>query len=124
VPAKIVLLVDSHEDSRTIYTTILEHSGFVVAAASHADEGLRLARARPPDLIVLEFSPPRARSLDAFRAFRRDQATASVPLVALSTLLGEADRELLVSEGVARYLVKPCPPLMLLDVTRGLLERS
>ncbi|HEX8243570.1 MAG TPA: response regulator [Longimicrobium sp.] len=122
--AKYVLLVDSHEDSRAIYTTILEHYGFAVATAAHPDEGLRMARARRPDLIVLEFSPPRARSLEAFRAFRADPATASVPMVALSTTLGEADRELLVSEGIAGYLVKPCPPLTLLDVARGLLESS
>lgn len=124
MPTKYVLLVDSHEDSRAIYTTILEHYGFAVGAAAHADEGLRMARARRPDLVVLEFSPPRARSLDAFRAFRTDAATASVPLVALSTTLGEADRELLLAEGIARYLVKPCPPLTLLDVARGLLEGS
>jgi CheY-like chemotaxis protein len=121
---KLVLLVDSHEDSRAIYTTILEHYGFAVAAAARAEEGLRLARARRPDLIVLEFSPPRARSLEAFRAFRADPATASVPVVALSTLLGEADRELLVSEGLAGYVVKPCPPLRLLDIAKGLLEAS
>ncbi|HEX6749314.1 MAG TPA: response regulator [Longimicrobium sp.] len=118
---KFVLLVDSHEDSRAIYTAILEHYGFGVASAAHADEGLRLARARKPDLVVLEFSPPRARSLEAFRAFRRDEATASVPIVALSTMVGEADRELLVAEGITMCLAKPCPPLTLLDVAKRLL---
>ena len=46
VSAKIVLLVDSHEDSRTIYTAILEHHGFAVVATSCGDEGLRLSRER------------------------------------------------------------------------------
>jgi len=116
-----VLLVDSHEDSRTIYTAILEHHGFAVMAASRGDDGLRLSRERRPDLIVVEFAPPRQASLALVRAFRGDASTASVPLVALSTILGDADRDLLLAEGIAAYMVKPCPPLTLLAEARRLL---
>jgi len=118
VSAKLVLLVDSHEDSRTIYTAILEHHGYVVAAAASGDDGVRMARERPPDLIVVEFSPPRQHSLDIIRALR---ALASVPILALSTTLGDTDRELLYGEGVSGYMVKPCPPLTLLAEARRLL---
>lgn len=114
MPRKTVLLVDSHEDSRTIYTAILEHHGFVVVAAVSGDEGVRLARERRPDLIVVEFSPPRQASLATVRALRAQPDTAAVPVVALSTTIGEADRDLLLSEGVAGYMLKPCPPLTLL----------
>ena len=120
VSAKLVLLVDSHEDSRTIYTAILEHHGFAVAAAASGDEGVKVARERQPDLIVVEFSPPRQRSLEIIRALRT-LAAAAVPIVALSTTLGDADRELLYGEGVAGYMVKPCPPLTLLAEARRLL---
>lgn len=120
--AKTVLLVDSHEDSRTIYTAILEHHGFAVLAAASGEDGLRLSRARQPDLIVIEFAPPRQVSLAAVRAFRAQSATAGVPMVAVSTTLGEADRELLLAEGVAGYMVKPCPPLTLLAECRRVLE--
>lgn len=122
VSPKLVLLVDSHEDSRAIYTTILEHYGFAVVSAPHAHAALELARARRPDLIVFEFAPPRARGLDAFRALRNDKATASVPMLALCTAPGETDRELLTREGVVGYLAKPCPPLELLAVARRVLE--
>jgi DNA-binding response OmpR family regulator len=121
VPAKIVLLVDSHEDSRTIYTAILEHHGFAVVATSCADEGLKRSRERRPDLIVVEFAPPRQASLAVVRAFRSAAATAAVPVVALSTTLGDADRDLLLAEGIAAYMVKPCPPLTLLAEARRLL---
>ena len=122
MPRKFVLLVDSHEDSRTIYTAILEHHGFVVVAAASGADGLRLAREHRPDLIVVEFSPPRQASLATVRAFRTQAATAAVPVVALSTTIGEADRELLLSEGVAGYMVKPCPPLTLLAEARRVLS--
>lgn len=119
--AKIVLLVESHEDSRTIYTAILEHHGFAVVAAAGGDEGLRLSRERRPDLIVVEFSPPRQHSLAVVRAFRAQPSTTAVPVVALSTTPGEADRDLLLAEGIAAYIVKPCPPLALLAEARRLL---
>jgi two-component system cell cycle response regulator DivK len=121
VSAKIVLLVDSHEDSRTIYTAILEHHGFAVVATAAGEDGLRLSRERRPDLIVVEFAPPRQASLALVRAFRSDASTAAVPVVALSTTLGDADRDLLLGEGIAAYIVKPCPPLTLLKEARRLL---
>jgi DNA-binding response OmpR family regulator len=121
VPAKIVLLVDSHEDSRTIYTAILEHHGFAVVAAASAEDGLRLSRERRPDLIVVEFSPPRQASLATVRAFRAEPSIARVPMVALSTTVGDTDRAVLYAEGVAGYMVKPCPPLTLLAECRRLL---
>jgi CheY-like chemotaxis protein len=115
-----VLLVDSHEDSRAIYTAIFEHHGWRVLATAHAHEAERLARAERPDLIVMEFAPPRARSLEAMRAMRREHAPTT-PLVALSTTLGDGDRDLLLAEGVAAYLCKPCPPLTLLAEAHRLL---
>jgi DNA-binding response OmpR family regulator len=121
VSAKLVLLVDSHEDSRTIYTAILEYHGLAVTATSCGDEGLRLSRERRPDLIVMEFAPPRQASLLQVRAFRGETATADIPVIVLSTTLGNADRDLLLGEGVAAYMVKPCPPLTLLAEVRRLL---
>jgi two-component system chemotaxis response regulator CheY len=80
-----------------------------------------MASERRPDLIVVEFSPPRQQSLSVIRALRALAAAPSVPIVALSTTLGDADRELLFAEGVAGYMVKPCPPLTLLAEARRLL---
>lgn len=118
---RTVLLVDSHEDSRAIYRVILEHHGYAVVATSHVDEGMRLAGERRPDLIVMELAPPRSRSLDAVRSYRRDARTAAVPVVAVSTLLNEVDRDIMMAEGLAAYLVKPCSPMTLLAEARRIL---
>ena len=123
MPGKTVLLVDTHEDSRAIYTTILEHHGFAVVASACYDEGVRLARERRPDVIFLEYGFPRARSLDAALSLRSHAATARIPLVALSTAFSEAERERALASGFASYLVKPCPPLELLAEARRLAGR-
>ena len=121
VPCRTVLLVDPHEDSRTIYSAILEHHGFGVVAAPSIEAALRAAAERRPDVVVFAFVPPRARSLEALRAFRGDPAAAAVPMLVLSTTLGDVDRDVLLAEGVAGYMLKPCPPLELLAEIKRLI---
>jgi DNA-binding response OmpR family regulator len=123
VSSPLVLLVDSHDDSRAIYSVIFRHGGFAVAAAERADEALRQARLTPPDLVVLEVAPPRDAALHALRGLRGEPATARVPVVALSTVPTDRERDLLMGEGVTCYLAKPCPPLALLTEVRRILGR-
>lgn len=118
--AKTVLLVDSHEDSRTIYTVILEHHGFRVLAAGALEEGARLARERRPDVIFVEYGYPRDRAMRLARALLADPALHGVPLVALSTAASDDERDRALAHGFAAYLVKPCSPLELLAETRRL----
>ena len=115
-----MLLVDSHEDSRTIYTVILEHNGFRVIAAAAFEEGLRLARERRPDVIFVEYGYPREHAVRAVRLFRSDAATSDIPLVALSTAASDEERDRALSHGFTAYLVKPCAPLQLLAEVRRL----
>jgi DNA-binding response OmpR family regulator len=119
-----VLLVDAHDDSRSIYTTILRHAGFVVHATACPDEGLSTARLTPPDVIVLALTPPRSRAVDLVRGFRGDPATARVPLLALSSIPTAEERDRLLAEGLTSYLHKPCTPLALLAEVRRLLEMN
>ncbi|HEX5521696.1 MAG TPA: response regulator, partial [Longimicrobiaceae bacterium] len=54
--AKTVLLVEDNEDNRTVYRTILEHFGYQVIEARNGEEGVRIARERLPDLILMDIS--------------------------------------------------------------------
>lgn len=116
-----VLLVDSDDDCRAIYATILRHGGFAVTVFACADEGLCQARQSPPDLVVLAVTTRRAEALRVVRAFRGERATASVPLLALSTVPSDDAREQLQAEGLTGYLAKPCAPLELLAEVKRIL---
>lgn len=119
----LVLVVDAHDDSRAIYTAILQHAGFAVDACSAPDEGLRAARLRPPDVVVLGLPPKRPQAIGALRDFRGEPVTARVPLLALSTVPALDEREVMHAEGTTAYMAKPCPPLALLAEIRRLLTR-
>jgi DNA-binding response OmpR family regulator len=118
----LVLVVDPHDDSRAIYATILRHGGFSVALSACLEHGLESARDQTPDLVVLAVTPPRPQALRAVRGFRGEPAMARVPLLVLSTVPWPAERDLLLAEGVADYVAKPCTPLELLAAVRRILE--
>ena len=117
----LVLVVDPHDDSRAIYATILRHGGFSVALSACPGQGLECARAQPPDLVVLAVTPPRAEALRMVRGFRGEPAIAGVPLLVLSTVPSPHERDLLLAEGVAGFVAKPCTPLELLAAVRRIL---
>ncbi len=116
-----MLLVDSHADSRAIYTVILEHHGFGVVSARSPEEGARLARERCPDLIFVEYGYPTLQAVRLAALLRGDLKTQRIPLVALSTSPSEDERDRALACGFTAYLVKPCAPLQLLNEVRRLL---
>lgn len=79
-----ILVIEDHDDQRAIAAVFLEHFGFAVDTAASAEEGLRLAQAHRPDLIVLDLMMPDVDGPAAFERLRADEATAGVPVVAFS----------------------------------------
>lgn len=84
VQAKRIIVIEDHDDQRAIAAVFLEHFGFEVDTAASAGEGLRLARERPPDLVVLDLMMPDVDGPAAFEQLRMHPATATVPVVAFS----------------------------------------
>jgi two-component system, cell cycle response regulator DivK len=110
MPLKTVLIVEDNEDNRIVYATILEHRGYQVLQAENGEEGVRLARLRMPDIVLMDISVP---VLDGWRAtaiLKADQRTASIPVIALTAHALAEDRETAQRVGCDGYLSKPCEP--------------
>lgn len=79
-----ILVID---DSRTvvkILTRMLSQNEFEPVGAGDAEEGLQLARRRPPDLIFLDIILPGMNGFAALRRLRQHPATADVPVIMIS----------------------------------------
>jgi CheY-like chemotaxis protein len=122
VSSPAVLLVDANEDSRLIYAAALRHHGFPVVAHDCGVSAVDVARAHRPGVIVLGLSFSSGPGWVALRALKDDPATASIPIVAVSTTGLPEHRERAMAMGCAAFLVKPLPPLELLAVAREFLE--
>lgn len=121
MPTPTILLVDAHEDSRLIYAAALGHYGFRVLASPCCDEGLQMARAHRPQLIVLAVAMSAAPAWRTLQALKEHAETAGIPVLAVSTTGLAEHRQRALQLGCAAFLVKPLPPLELLAEARKLL---
>ena len=85
-----ILLIDDDEILVKTLKTILEHAGHKVVPALGGEEGLRLAKAEPPDLVILDVMMPGTDGLEVCRALRQDDRLCDVPVLVF-TALGEHD---------------------------------
>jgi CheY-like chemotaxis protein len=109
-----ILLVDDHEDSREMISTLLEIHGFATVQASDGMEALAALDAGPlPALIILDWLMPGMDGASVLAALERVEAYAAIPVVIVSA------RASLDGSGLAAHvLVKPIHPDALLEIVR------
>jgi two-component system, OmpR family, alkaline phosphatase synthesis response regulator PhoP len=119
--AKCVLVVDDEPKIVEVVGDYLRDAGFSVTTAADGEAAVAAARARPPDLVVLDLGLPGRDGLDVARDLRR---TSSVPIIMLTARREETDRVLGLELGADDYLVKPFSPRELLARVRAVLRRT
>ena len=101
-PAIRVLTVDDEEMARYVVRQCLPPVEFDVIEASTAEEGLRLARDRRPDVILLDLAMPGMGGREALVELRSDPETATIPvLIVTGTVLEPAERSALLVQASA-----------------------
>lgn len=115
-----VLVVDDHGDTRDAVTALLETCGYRVLSAANGADGIRLARQRKPDLILMDIGMPVMDGLTAMQMLRQDPVTAAIPVLAVTgqSLRREQEQARTLCDG---YLPKPCGPDDLLHEVRRLI---
>jgi CheY-like chemotaxis protein len=100
-----VLLIDDSKFLRRANELSLTKSGHQIITASDGEEGLRLARAKRPDVIVLDMLLPKLGGAQLLEFLKADPSTAKIPVIVLSSL-SQKNEEKLVAAGAAAYLEK------------------
>lgn len=119
-----VLLIEDHAPLRRNLREILTLEGFTVVEAADGSEGLRLARASRPDLILCDIMLPGLDGHEVLAHVRSSPGTAALPFIFL-TAKGEApDIRAGMNLGADDYLPKPVARADLLDAIRTRLARA
>jgi DNA-binding response OmpR family regulator len=118
-----VLVVEDSQDIADLIRHFLERSGHTVTRLASGSDGLRQARASPPDLIVLDLMLPGLDGLHVCQALRAEPATASIPIIMLTARGEEADRVRGLELGADDYVTKPFSPKELVARVSALLRR-
>lgn len=95
------------EDERPLAETLrfnLEHEGYRVRTAEDGIEGLSMAQALRPDLVLLDLMLPRMDGLDVLRGIREH---SQAPVLLLTARTSEADRVKGLDLGADDYITKP-----------------
>jgi two-component system, cell cycle response regulator DivK len=102
-----VLVVDDNDRNRKLAVDVLGAAGFLMLEAATAAEGIALARERRPDVILADLRLPDMGGAAAARILKDDQATARIPVVAMSALPLEGRDDWLAASGFAGAIDKP-----------------
>lgn len=118
-----ILVVEDSKDIADLIQHYLEGAGYEATMTANGSEGLRLARARPPDAIILDLMLPGMDGLHVCQALRSEPRTAAIPIIMLTARGEEADRIRGLEFGADDYVTKPFSPKELVARIGALLRR-
>jgi CheY-like chemotaxis protein len=118
-----VLLVEDVADTREMYADYLRHCGFAVTTAMTGAEALEVARAQPPDLILMDASMPELDGWAATELLKNDPLTRDVPVLILTAHVFPEHRNRAREVGADGFIGKPCMPDELAREVSAALER-
>ena len=121
---KHILVVDDEEDILNLVKYNLAKDGFRVTCVSSGEEAIRAAKAKLPDLVVLDLMLPGADGFTVARALKGDAKTARIPIIFLSARGEEADVVAGLELGAEDYVTKPFSPRVLVAKVRTVLRRN
>ena len=114
------LVVDDEPPLVRLVGAYLEREGFSVSTAADGEEALRLARERPPDVVVLDLMLP---GIDGIEVCRRIRTFSDAYIVMLTARAEELDKIVGLSTGADDYVTKPFSPGELVARIRAMLRR-
>ncbi len=120
-----VLLVEDNEMNRDMLSRRLARQGFEVLMAVDGEQGVQMAKAEMPDLILMDMSLPVLDGWGATRQIKAEISTQTIPLIALTAHAMAGDREKALQAGCDDYDTKPIElPRLLEKMDRLLNEKT
>jgi CheY-like chemotaxis protein len=102
-----ILYVEDNDDNVFVVKTRLERAGYTILVAVNGREGIDMARAERPDLILMDLSLPEVDGWEATRRLKSAEETRGIPIVALSAHAMAGDREKALEAGCDDFDTKP-----------------
>lgn len=116
-----ILIVEDNEMNRDMLTRRLRRRGYAVLEALDGRQGLAVAHAESPDLILMDMSLPEVDGWEATRQLKSAAATRAIPVIALTAHAMADDRRQALAAGCDDYETKPIELRRLLRKMEALL---
>ncbi|MEJ0062235.1 MAG: response regulator [Alphaproteobacteria bacterium] len=106
-PPKCILIVEDNELNIKLFRDLLQAHGYQTMQTKDGLEALQMARARRPDLILMDIQLPEVSGLEVTRWLKQDDELKSIPVIALTAFAMRGDEEKILAGGCDGYLPKP-----------------
>ena len=117
------LVVDDSITVRRVTQRLLERNGMRVLTARDGMDAVTLLQDHVPDIILLDIEMPRMDGYEVAAHVRNDPRLKDVPIIMITSRVGEKHRARAIELGVDDYLGKPYQEAQLLDAITPLVER-
>lgn len=116
---KKILIVEDNEKNRKLLKYALTKTGYETIEAENGEMGVHLAREVMPDLVLMDIQMPVMDGIAAIKMLKTEEATARIPVIALTAYAMTGDRERIISEtGCEDCILKPVKIDFLLELVK------
>ena len=119
-----ILYVEDNEDNIYVVKNRLGRAGFTVLVATDGEQGVSMAAAERPDLILMDLRLPVLDGWEATRRIKAQPETRDIPIIALTAHAMTGDREKALEAGCDDFDTKPVEMPRLLEKVRALLPKK
>ena len=119
---ELILVVEDNPRNLKLVRDVLQALSYRTLVAETGEDGVALAQAHRPRLVLMDVQLPGIDGVEALRRLRAARDTAEIPVVALTAFAMKDDRERLLEAGFDGYLEKPLRVGDLREHVRGYLE--
>ena len=118
---ELVLVVEDNEKNRKLVRDVLQFHGYEIVETDNAEDGIDIAKARQPALILMDFHLPGMNGIEALAQLRADPLTQHIPVIAVTASAMTEDRKRIVAAGFEALQTKPIHVKEFVQVVRDTL---
>jgi len=119
-----ILIVEDNEKNMKLVRDILRHAGHETLEAATGIEGVSLAVAKRPDLVLMDIQLPDIDGIEALRRIREERALDAMPVIAVSASVMPDDQQKIVTSGFDAFVTKPINLKQFLDTVQRFLTQG
>lgn len=103
---KTILFIEDESMLQKTFQDLLTQEGYNALSALDGEIGLKMAKEKSPNLILLDLILPRMDGFEVLKSLKEDEKTKGIPVIVLTNLESVQDVERALELGATTYLVK------------------
>ena len=117
-----VLIVEDNDKNMKLARDVLQAKGYTTLEAVTGEDGVKLAKERAPDLVLMDIQLPGINGIEAFKQIRAHANSARIPVVALTASVTPTDRSAITAAGFDAFIGKPINLKEFLETVKRLID--